>query len=88
MDNKTNVPSNLGMQVHKPWCLLSSNWVSLGTSWGDTDFKKIHKRHYIYKLKKHNKQMQFTFPNLILLIKTDYIITKKPMLEKDSCITV
>jgi hypothetical protein len=26
----TNVPSKQGMQVCKPWCLLSSNWVGLG----------------------------------------------------------
>jgi hypothetical protein len=30
--------SKPGMQVHKPWCLLSSNWIYLGNP-GDSDFR-------------------------------------------------
>jgi hypothetical protein len=33
----SDVPSTPGMQVRKPWCLLSSNWVGLGNSKGGGD---------------------------------------------------
>jgi hypothetical protein len=34
--NGDKSPSKPGMQVHKPWCLPSSNWVGLGNRAGGT----------------------------------------------------
>lgn len=45
--------------VHKPWCLLSSNWVGLGNAGRQQFSKKVHNRHYMFELPKKKLYLPF-----------------------------